>query len=49
MPKRKHAEDDEAVLDRIEQQQQDMREVDDTERRKSDAEIEIELEEEERR
>ena len=48
-PKQVKVEADEAVLDRIEQQQQGMREVDDAERWKSDAELMIEMEEEERR
>lgn len=47
MPKRKQTEADEARIEKIEQQQQDMREVDDAERRKSDAELMIEMEEEE--
>ena len=47
--KQKQTEADEAVLDRIEQQQRAMREVDDAERRKFDAELMIEWEEEERR
>ena len=45
--------DDEARIEKIERQQQDIRDIDDAERRMSDAElmieVEMEMEEEERR